>query len=275
MYDAFYRNLDPQIGRFWQIDPSTVELESYSPYESMGNNPINYVDPLGDFRNKFGAWLHKLFNGGGDVGQNSFGEWFVRNTETSYSEEGGPTVTAKVTYGKGRDKFSAVREEAASDMRIASDIYIHGENSMYQMYDSPKDAGKGALSIGAGVLMPVPIMKNTVITINVSKLKGRISILLNAARVADKNGLSRVGRALSKHGNRAGSIFPKASGSAETINKQGEALLNEILSSPNVEVVTRHHARFGNVSEYKLPSGQGARFSADGKTFFGFIEKGQ
>lgn len=43
MYDAFYSNLDPQIGRFWQIDPETNNLESYSPYESMGNNPISNV----------------------------------------------------------------------------------------------------------------------------------------------------------------------------------------------------------------------------------------
>ena len=104
MYDAFYRNLDPQIGRFWQVDPYTEELESYSPYESMGNNPVNNVDPLGDFKTWFGAFFHKIFNGGGDVGKNKFGEWFVRTTETSYSEEGGPTVTANVTYGNGRNR---------------------------------------------------------------------------------------------------------------------------------------------------------------------------
>jgi RHS repeat-associated protein len=275
MYDAFYRNLDPQIGRFWQIDPYTEDLESYSPYESMGNNPVNNVDPLGDFSTRFGAWLHKIFNGGGEVGQNKYGEWFVRKTETSNSVEGGPTVTAKVSYGKGRDRYSSAREEAVSEMNIIMDIYSHGENSMYQMYDSPQDAGKGALSIGTGVLLPDPILKNATIAANLSQLKARISKLMTAARVADKNGLSRVGRALFKHGSRSGSTFPKASGNPDAVNKQGEAVLKEILSSPDVEVVTRHHARFGNVSEYKLPNGQGARFSSDGKTFFGFIENGQ
>src|SRR6187551_734481 len=48
-YDAFYRNADPQIGRWWQIDPK-VELnqESITPYCLMGNNPVTIVDPLGD-----------------------------------------------------------------------------------------------------------------------------------------------------------------------------------------------------------------------------------
>ena len=93
-----------------------------------------------------------------------------------------------------------------------------------------------------------PILKNTTFAFNLAKLKASISKLMSAARVADKNGLSRVGRALNKHGGRAGSVYPKASGNPEAINKQGEAILKEILSSPEVEVVTRHHARFGNVS---------------------------
>ena len=271
MYDAFYRNLDPQIGRFWQMDPYAEELECYSPYESMGNNPINNADPLGDFKTWFGAFLHKVFNGGGEVGKNKFGEWFVRKTQTSYSEEKGPTVTATVTYGNGRNRSSAAREEAANDMRIATDIFIHGENSMYKFYDSPSDAGWGAVTIGGGVLLPDPILENTTVAVNLFKLRVRISKLMNTAQVHDKNGLSRVGRALVKHGSREGSIFPRASGNPEAINKQGETILKEILSSPDVEVVTRHHARFGNVSEYKLPDGRGARFSADGENFFGFI----
>ncbi|MDR6338931.1 RHS repeat-associated protein [Filimonas zeae] len=50
MYDAFYRNLDPQIGRFWQIDPKIEQgYENVSTYSSMHNNPILISDPLGDF----------------------------------------------------------------------------------------------------------------------------------------------------------------------------------------------------------------------------------
>lgn len=48
MYDAFYRNLDPQIGRFWQIDPKIESMEAWSPNAATQNNPIRYADPLGD-----------------------------------------------------------------------------------------------------------------------------------------------------------------------------------------------------------------------------------
>lgn len=47
-YDAFFRELDPQIGRWWQLDPVTEGYEHFSPYASMYNNPLTYSDPLGN-----------------------------------------------------------------------------------------------------------------------------------------------------------------------------------------------------------------------------------
>jgi RHS repeat-associated protein len=48
VYDAFYRNLDAQTGRWWQIDPKIEKMEAWSPYASNFDNPIAFSDPLGD-----------------------------------------------------------------------------------------------------------------------------------------------------------------------------------------------------------------------------------
>ena len=37
------------IGRWWQVDPAAESMYGYNPFNAMGDNPISYNDPEGDF----------------------------------------------------------------------------------------------------------------------------------------------------------------------------------------------------------------------------------
>ena len=43
-YDYGFRNYDPQIGRFTQLDPLTYDYPSLTPYQYASDDPITNVD---------------------------------------------------------------------------------------------------------------------------------------------------------------------------------------------------------------------------------------
>lgn len=48
LYNTFYRQYDPQTGRFMGVDPLSEHTIGMTPYQFAGNNPISFNDPLGD-----------------------------------------------------------------------------------------------------------------------------------------------------------------------------------------------------------------------------------
>jgi RHS repeat-associated protein len=100
---------------------------------------------------------------------------------------------------------------------------------------------------------------------------GFISNLSRAAGALDRGGLTAAGRNLQKHGGREGSAFPAARGNAASINQQAQHIVDDILSNPGSTARTRHHARYGDVTEIVAPDGRGIRYDNNNK-FMGFLE---
>ncbi|MBN9386377.1 MAG: hypothetical protein J0H74_36805 [Chitinophagaceae bacterium] len=48
MYETHFRQLDPQLGRWWQVEPKADSMPSWSSYAAMFNDPVRFNDPLGD-----------------------------------------------------------------------------------------------------------------------------------------------------------------------------------------------------------------------------------
>ncbi|WP_434574814.1 RHS repeat domain-containing protein [Riemerella anatipestifer] len=99
------RYYDPRVSIFLNVDPLAEKAPNWTPYRYGFNNPIKYTDPTGLFETKFGAWWHRLWNGGGHSSSIKYNE---KNKEYYYNRLNNSTgneINFSAVYG-GKSKIS-------------------------------------------------------------------------------------------------------------------------------------------------------------------------
>jgi len=103
-----------------------------------------------------------------------------------------------------------------------------------------------------------------------------LSVLRASANTSGRAGVTPAGRAFQKHLARGRAITGEATGSTARHAAQGAQLIERILNDQHAVFMVRPHVVHGQVLEVRLPGGIGARWTADGRRFIGFLkpEKG-
>ena len=149
--EARFRTLDPQLGRWWQIDPEVEQFEAWSPYNSNLDNPILNSDPDGDIcipcLTALGGAIigggvelgGQLIANGGDIREVDFVDVSVETFNGFVKGSGVGTV------------FSGVTETVGVGVKATFDLSIKNGNENY--FNGGKSGAEVVFDAGADVVM--------------------------------------------------------------------------------------------------------------------------
>jgi RHS repeat-associated protein len=178
-YEAFYRDLDPQIGRWTTIDPKVEDgQEMWSPYVSNYDNPVRYQDPKGDCPTcLLGALIGGLVDAAVLVAGNmANGQSF----STAVSNINGTQVAIAAAAGFVTSGVSAIYSSAAATgtaiavSEATTQAAVVGTSSVLSQVNDNISKGKDAMNISP-VKMVTDIATDHVAT-NISKSVATTSV---------------------------------------------------------------------------------------------------
>jgi len=215
------------------------------------HNPVRWVDPTGLFAKTASNHDFKLTLVKSISAPASSGTYSLSITGAGLSTKTGQAIPPLI-------KLLAVILGAAG-----AAVYGH--------ITQPSGRGSSNNALPTGTTTTTTQATATVGATDVTVSKA--TVLINSASAPGRGGVTPIGRAFQKHNSREGTVFTgQASGNAANNTRLGMEHLIQIIEHPGTTIVINSHSTHGKVLDMRMPCGKGARWSACGTHFIGFLE---